>query len=97
MTVSKQTGTTITLILAVLFGCAGIFTCISTLISLRDRMIVLQAGVVRPALLPLTGQLAALGAGLCTALGFIALPIVFYIVLVAGRKDEPAAKPAPEQ
>lgn len=87
--VNKQTGTIITAVLAVLFGCAAIFTCISGLMSASGTFQALRFGASAFG----SGVFTRLGADVCMSLGFIALPVVFYIILVANNKDVPASPP----
>jgi hypothetical protein len=90
--VSKQTGTIITAVMAVLFGCGGIFTCVSGILGAGSILGRLQYGAPGFG----SGVYAGLGATICTSLGFIALPVVFYVVLVANNKQEMPAEPAVE-
>lgn len=94
--VSKQTGTIITGVMAVLFGCAALFTCIGGVTSAGAILRNLRFG---GGTLFGSGLYVGLGSTLCTSLGFIALPVVFYIILVANNKETPApaAQAAPPE
>lgn len=89
--VSKQTGMIITAVMAVLFGCAAIFTCLTGLLNTGALFRTLQYGGPFVA-----GAYTGLGETVCTSLGFIALPVVFYVILVASHKETSAAAPDPE-
>jgi len=96
--VSKQTGLIITAVMTVLFGCAALFTCLAGVTSAGN---VLRSTRLLGEPLAGSGVYAGLGANLCTALGFIALPVVFYVILVAHNKEsaappETADPPRPE-
>jgi hypothetical protein len=85
--VSKRTGIIITAVMAVLFGCAGMLTCLSGLLAARTAF---ESFGLGPGLR--RGLFVGLGAEICTSLAFIALPIVFYVVLVANHKPESPAE-----
>lgn len=83
---SRRNGITITVVLAVLFGCAGLLTCGSVLFGLPAFFQNAQYQDF-PGLMT---WMLNLSSSVCASLAFIALPIVFYILLVRGRPaDEP--------
>ena len=93
--VSKQTGLIITAVMTVLFGCASLFTCLAGVTSAGNVFSSTRL-LGEPSIG--SGVYVGLGANLCTALGFIALPVAFYVILVANNKDAatPAEPPKPE-
>jgi phosphotransferase system glucose/maltose/N-acetylglucosamine-specific IIC component len=80
-TMDRKTGIIVTVVLAVLFGCAGIFTCVGGIFTLGNVLERLGYGLLR------AWQWADALGSVCTTLAFIAVPVVFYFLLVHGRKE----------
>jgi len=87
VTVSKQQGIIITAVLGALLGCGGVFVCGSSLTSITYFVQGLSGG--EP--LSTASWFFSIVGGLCTGAGFIALPIIFYFLLVHGRPDDAAS------
>lgn len=85
--VNKRTGTIITAVTAVFFGLAGLLTCLAG---------TLTAPFMTALNLPydLTGWVWLI-ANVCSGVAFLALPVVFYILLVANRPDDPPSGSEP--
>ena len=86
VSVTKLQGTIITAVLGVLLGCGGLLACGNVLTSL---VYVLQASA-GTTLLGTVSNLFLITSGLCTSAGFIAIPVIFWFLLVRGRPDDPA-------
>lgn len=83
--VSRRTGIIVTAVIAVLFGCAGLTTCVGGLITAPFSTMPYEA----------LGPWVWFAANMCSAAAFITLPVVFYILFVASSRPE-AAPPAAE-
>jgi hypothetical protein len=82
--VSKRTGMIITAVIAVLYGCAGVLTCLGGLLTAPFSTLPYE----------FTGWVW-FGTNVCSGLAFLALPVVFYILFVANRPDDPPSSPDP--
>jgi phosphotransferase system glucose/maltose/N-acetylglucosamine-specific IIC component len=80
-TMDRKTGIIVTVVLAVLFGCAGIFTCVGGIFSLGSALEQVGYELLR------VWQWLGVLEGICTTLAFVAVPVVFYFLLVHGRKE----------
>jgi hypothetical protein len=78
MTITKQQGTIITAVTAVLFGCSGILTCIGAFLTIPVSTIPYEIT-----------SWVWVATNICSALAFLSLPVIFYFVLVANNKNEP--------
>ncbi len=90
-TMDRKTGIIVTVVLAVLFGCAGIFTCVGGIFTVGGALGRLGRELVR------VWQWVGALEGVCTALAFIAVPVVFYFLLVHGRKEAEGEEEASEE
>jgi phosphotransferase system glucose/maltose/N-acetylglucosamine-specific IIC component len=90
-TMDRKTGIIVTVVLAVLFGCAGIFTCVGGIFALGDALERLGYELVR------VWQWLSVPESICTTLAFIAVPVVFYFLLVHGRKEADGEEEASEE
>ena len=84
---TKQTGTIITIVLAVIFGCCGLITCSSGVIALAglgtwdttDFSGVTRTGQIPPVYgLPI----------ICLGIVFVAIPVVSYFLWVRGKNGD---------
>lgn len=93
MNIDKRTGTIITIVLAVIFGCCALSSCLGGILTLAGvSEFTTTVGDVTQ-----TGQTPpAYGlVGLCCGLIFVAIPVASYFLLVYKKNGAEAPAPPP--